>query len=143
MHGIELEERRSGMAVTLVAGGNYNNRIVECGGLMEDQLGAAACIIEGQGGQQHNNGVQIEHQTFESSGNAGMRRAQEAGSPLRLWLKVSMPNDQLKEQYGLCYTGQWKVRALGFPWPGDAQLTSRTAVPFPASSCLLFTPSSS
>ena len=24
--------------------------------------------------------------------------------------QVSMPNDQLKEQYGLCYTGQWKVR---------------------------------
>lgn len=102
MHGIELEERRNGVAVTLVAGGaaawtvhatvdgaamlsgapplppalihclqappaaasiltpvltpapsslpptgNYNNRMVECGGLMEDQLGGATCVIEG------------------------------------------------------------------------------------------------
>lgn len=45
-------------------------------------------LCAGQGGQQANNGVQIAHQSFESSGNAGMRRAQEAGSPLRLWLKV-------------------------------------------------------
>lgn len=42
----------------------------------------------GQGGQQHNNGVQIAHQTFEKSGNAGMVLAQQEGSPVRLWLKV-------------------------------------------------------
>lgn len=30
--------------------------------------------------------------------------------PLASAHQVSMPNNQLKEQYGLCYTGQWKVR---------------------------------
>lgn len=47
-----------------------------------------AALRAGQGGQQHNNGVQTKHQTFEASGNKGMLQAQREGSHVRVWLKV-------------------------------------------------------
>ena len=85
--------------------GNYGNRLM-CG-LLEGQLGRGTLVMEGQGGQQQNNGKQIGHQSFSREeggrGNAGMLAAQQAGAPLHVWLKV---------QYGLMHAGLFTVGVL-------------------------------
>lgn len=90
-------------------------------GLLEAQLGRGTLVLEGQGGQQGNNGMQIGHQTFvkqegkrraAGAGNAGMLAAQQAGRALPVWLKVQHPNLQLKEQYGLMHAGLFQVSPL-------------------------------
>lgn len=85
-------------------------------GLLEGQLGRGTLVMEGQGGQQQNNGKQIGHQSFSREeggrGNAGMLAAQQAGAPLHVWLKVQYANTQLKEQYGLMHAGLFTVGVL-------------------------------
>lgn len=69
----------------------------------------------GQGGQKASNGEQIGHQSFDSSGNKGLRQCMRTGTPVRLWAKVCGRNRLLDRPgrptgYRYVYFGLFKVR---------------------------------